>query len=175
LQEIRPLKFADLHVQPDEPAKFEAASCELLLAKIESLGAKHIDDLQNIAVSLEDFFEGNHCKPSIAANVDPPPPFDTIESWYEQLRAIRSREDVQNVVVAISMIEPYEDGRVGMWPYADTIWICSALDREAVAELVKPLDPDAVDDLSDVNDPEWSVKPPFSAPDGFRSYRVWWD
>jgi hypothetical protein len=73
-------KLSELYVEPDGPPDdFDRASCERLLRKIAELGAKDIGDLSNIAVSLEDFFEGNRSKHSIAANVVPAAPYDTAE------------------------------------------------------------------------------------------------
>ncbi len=127
-----------------------------------------------MVVSLEEFFNGNHSKFSIAANVDIAPPFDTTEAWVNHLMGIRDNDAVHDVVVGITMIEPYEDGRIGMWPYSDTIWIYSSLDRESVAKLVAPLEPDEVRDAL-LDYPNWDLTPPISAPEGFKTYWIWWD
>ena len=163
-----------LYVQPDQTEDFDKEACERLIATIAKAGAKTVVDMRNIAVSLEDFFVGNNGKHSIAANVQPAPPYDTAESWFALLKTIRSTKGVKDVVIGIAMIEPYDDGRVGMWPYSDTIWIYSSLDRESIASLVAPLEPDEVLDAS-INDPNWDLHPPFSASDGARPYWIWWD
>lgn len=171
-----PLRIDQLYVEPDKTDDFDRDACQRLLAGIATRGAETVEDVlhHRIVVSLEEFFEGNRCKHSIAANVDPSPPYDTAESWYELLKQIRAREDVEDVVVEISMVEPYADGRVGTWPCSDTIWIYSELDRDTIASLVAPLEPDEVRDAS-VNDPPWDLKPPFAARNGMRPYWVWWD
>ena len=169
------MRIDQLYVEPGENEDFDRGACERLLVAIAGRGAETVDDVLNyrIAVSLEEFFDGNRCKHSIAANVQLAR-YDTAESWYELLKQIRAREGVEDVVVGISMIEPYEDGRVRIWPYSDTIWIYSELDRDTVASLVAPLEPDEVRDAS-LNDPNWDLNPPFAARNGVRPYWVWWD
>ena len=173
-RDYKPLRIDHLFVEPDETEDFDREACERLIAKIAESGATTVDDVYSIAVSLEDFFEGNRCKHSIAANVVPEPPYDAAGAWYELLKRIRDTDGVANVLVAISMIEPYEGGRVGMWPYSDTIWIYSSLDRDTIASLVAPIDPDEVRDAS-VNDLNWDLTPPLAPIDGVRPYWVWWD
>jgi len=172
--DYKPLRIDDLFVEPDDIEDFDREVCERLIAKIAASGATTVDDVHNIAVSLEDFFDGNRCRHSIAANADPQPPYDTAGAWYQLLKRIRYTDGVHDVLVAISMIEPYEGGRVGIWPYSDTIWIYSSLDRDAVASLVAPIDPDEVRDAS-VNDSNWELTPPVAPTDGVRPYWVWWD
>lgn len=169
-----PIRIDQLFVEPDDTEDFDRDACERLIAKMAELGAVTVDDVHDILVSLEDFFDGNRFRYSIAANADPEPPYDTAEAWYELLKRIRNTDGIDNVLVAISMIEPYEGGRVGMWPYADTIWIYSSLDRHAVASLVAPIEPDEVRDAS-MNDPNWDVTPPVAPAEGVRPYWVWWD
>jgi hypothetical protein len=169
-----PFLFNQLYVEPNDTEDFEKEACQRLLDTIARAGASNVDDVNNITVSLEDFFNGNHCKHSIAANVEPAPPYDTANSWFQLLKKVRATEGVYDVLVAISMIEPYDDGRVGTWPYSDTIWIYSSLDRDTVASLVAPLEPDEVRDAS-LNDPCWDLTPPVRPCDGVRPYWVWWD
>lgn len=169
-----PLRIDQLFVQPDESEDFDREACERLLVKLSQLGATTVDEVYNICVELEDFFDGNRCKHSIAANVAPHPPYDTAAAWYEHLKQIRDLDGIEKVLVAIYMVEPYEDGRVGMWPYADTIWIYSSLNRDAVASLVSPIDPDEVRDAS-LNDDNYDLKPPLPHTDLVRPYWVWWD
>jgi hypothetical protein len=173
-QDYTPMPLSQLFVEPDDPADFDRESCEQLIRKMAESGAVTVDDVHNIPVGLEDFFDGNQCRYSIAANAEPAPPYDTASAWYEILKRIRDTDGVENVLVSISMIEPYQGGRVGMWPYSDTIWIYSSLDRDAIASLLTPICPDEVRDAS-LNDANWELKPPMSAADGVRPYWVWWD
>ncbi|MCG6154861.1 hypothetical protein [Rubinisphaera margarita] len=165
-----------LHVVPDQGEDFDIKACERLLDVIRSKGARTINDVfrMNIAVTIEDFFDGNRCKHSIAANVEPPSPFDSAEAWAIHLKTIRARRDVHDVLIPISMIEPYEDNRLGSWPYADSIWVYSSLPLDKVATLLKPLRPDELRDASQ-KDPDGTIVPPVPAPPGITPYWVWWD
>lgn len=172
--QYRPRPFSELYVELDAHEDCDAEACRKLLHKIESLGAKITDDLSSIAVTLEDFFEGNRTKHSIAANVIPPAPYDTALGWYEHLKGIRRMTGVADVLVSIYMIEPHSDGRIGSWPYADTVWIYSSLPESDIKQLVAPLDPDEVQ-VGCVNDAEFYLRPPCPPAPGSKAYLVWWD
>jgi hypothetical protein len=169
-----PIPLSQLYVEPDRAEDFDKQACERLIATIARAGVSSVADVHGICVSLEDFFIGNRCRHSIAANAILPPPYDRAESWYELLKTIQATPGVEDVFIQISMIEPDHDGRVGMWPYSDTIWIYSTLGRDAVAALVAPLESDEVRDTSSP-DPGWVLKPPFPASGDARAYWVWWD
>ena len=173
---IEDTRLADLHVRPEDGEDFDAETCKQLLDTLVKQGAENIGDVLRlgIRVTLEQFFTGNRCKHSIAANVCPDPPYDTAESWFDHLKSVRDHAQVQDVLVQIYMVEPYEDGHVGMWPYADTIWVYADLDQSSVASLLAPVDPNEVRDAS-VNDPNWDLKPPNDVPAGSTPYWVWWD
>lgn len=172
--EYHALEISKLYVKPDADEDFDPECCRKLLSKITSLGATHVDELNNIVVTLEDFFEGNRTKHSIAANVTPDPPYDTASAWYERLKSIRATHGVKDVLVAIYMIEPDEDGCVRSWPYADTIWIYSSLDQDEIEELLAPLEPDEIREGSP-EDSEYPVSPPRPPSPGVKAYWVWWD
>lgn len=173
---VEDTRLADLHIAPGDGEDFDAESCRQLLDSLVKEGAETVGDVLRlgIRVSLEQFFTGNRCKHSIAANVCPDPPYDTAESWFKHLKAVRSHEQVQDILVQISMVEPYEDGHVGIWPYADTIWVYSDLDQSTIASLLAAIDPDEIRDAS-ANDPNWDLKPPSDVPAGSTPYWVWWD
>lgn len=164
--------ISGLRVEPDPREDFDADACRRLLSSIAEAGITDINDLQNVTVSLEDFFVGNRTKHSIAANVEPPPPHDTAAGWFELLKSVRETEGIHDVRVAITMIEPYADGRVGMWPYSDTVWINASLGREEVAQRVEPLQPDEVGALAADAPPPLTPK---QAAPGTTWYVVWWD
>lgn len=168
------MRIDQLFVEPDSYADFDRDACERLLTRLEQLGATTIDEVQGLVVPLEDFFTGNRDKCSIAANVRPAPPYDTAQSWFELLKQIRATSGVTHVWVEIMQVEPYEDGRLGMWPFSDTVWIYSSLDRDKIAALVAPLEPDYVQDAS-LNDPNFDLKPPLPPEAGTRPYWIWWD
>lgn len=167
-------RLDQVYIEPDSHADFDPAACQRLIKKLSSLGANTVLDASGLAVSLEDFFEGNRCKHSIAGNVEPLPPYDTAAAWYELLKRVRATIGVENIWVEITDLEVYEDRRVGTWPYSDTIWIYSTLDQDQIAALVAPLEPGIVQDAS-LNDPNFDLQPPFPPTLGVRPYWVWWD
>ena len=114
-------------------------------------------------VSLEDFFEGNEDLGSIGCNLIEHPGIDT---FYEVLREIRQRPDVQDVLVAISQIDEYLD-----WPFSESLYIITSCSKERITEWVKPLQPDEIGE-------GWSGGRPPEAPEpkeGYKVYWVWWD
>lgn len=170
------LSFAAVTVQPDDGEDFESAACERLLAAIQSAGATDVLQMDRIAVSLEDFFEGNRCKHSLAANVLPPAPYDTLESWYKVLKTLRQQAGVRQVLVGITMIEPYEDGRLGAWPYSDQVWVYTAgtVTPDMITSALAPLEPDEITLTTDQPD-EWCERWPGVPQRGELIYSVWWD
>lgn len=115
-------------------------------------------------VSLEDFFEGNSDEGSIGCNLYPHP---GIKIFYVTLKAIRDREDVQDVLVEISAI----DDDVS-WPFSEFIWIISKAPKDKVFEWVKPLKPD------EINEGWGKAGKPSAAPEPkepMTVYGVWWD
>ncbi len=173
---IEDTHLVDLQVVPREREDFDAESCIQLLNTLAEQGAETVGDVLRlgIRVTLEQFFTGNRCKHSIAANVCPDPPFDTAQSWFNHLKSVRDHERVQDVLVQVYMVEPYEDGHVSMWPYADTIWVYSDLAQSTIESLLAPIDPDKVCDASK-NDPKSDLRPPADVPAGSTPYWVWWD
>ncbi len=165
--------LTSLTVKPDNDES-DADACSRLLQLIEETGVKTLNDANHIPISIEDFFHGNRAKHSIAANCEPPPPFDNITAWYEHLKFIRSNENVHDVFVEILMIEPDEDGSLRIWPYSDTVWIYSSLDISVITDLLLPLEPDEIRDSS-VKDGNWSANPPIPVPEGIKPYCIWWD
>ena len=115
-------------------------------------------------VSLEDFFEGNHDEGSIGCNVIPYP---GPARFYDVLKSIRSKENVQEVLIVIHSIEDEE-----YWPFSESIWILAQASESEVMEWMKPLKPSEI----------WqgwgkAGKPP-AAPEpaeGMTVYGLWWD
>ena len=133
-----------------------------MIAKIEAQGAPSPDS--EVVVSLEDFFTGNDDLGSIGCNLgDEQPP---ISEFYRVLKVIRSRPEVQDVLVRI-----YEYDDPSSWPYTDAVYIITSAPPEKVAEWVAPLKPDEVH-------PEWMYGKPPAAPEaesGMTPHTVWWD
>ena len=115
-------------------------------------------------VSLEDFFEGNQDEGSIGCNIIPYPGLD---QFYGVLKSIRSRDNVQDVLIVIHSVEDEES-----WPFSESIWILTTASEAEVLEWMKPLKPDEI----------WqgwgkAGKPP-AAPDptdGMLVFGLWWD
>jgi hypothetical protein len=135
---------------------------EKLIAKIEAQGAPSSDN--EVVVSLEDFFNGNEDPGSIGCNLgDEQPP---IAEFYGVLKAIRSRQDVQDVLVRI-----YEYDDPSSWPYTDTVYIITSASTDQVESWVESLKPSEIY-------PEWMYGKPAAAPEpkaGMTPHSVWWD
>ena len=118
----------------------------------------------DVVVSLEDFFEGNQDDGSIGCNLIPYP---GLERFYEVLKAIRSRDEVQDVLIVINSIDDEES-----WPFSESILILAHASELQVLEWMKDLEPTEI----------WqgwgeAGKPP-AAPDptdGMVVYGLWWD
>jgi hypothetical protein len=135
---------------------------EKLIAKIEAQGAPSSDN--EVVVSLEDFFSGNEDLGSIGCNLGEEQP--PISEFYRLLKAIRSKPEVQDVLVRI-----YEYDEPSSWPYTDTVYIITSAPTDQVEQWVAPLKPDAIY-------PEWMYGKPAAAPEpkaGMTPHSVWWD
>ena len=124
--------------------------------------------------TLEEFFEFNWDEHSLAPNKagDGRPP---IAECYKILRDIRSRPQVQDVLVAIHET-PYADEPLDadIWPDSDTVYVLSSASRDEVSDWTSALHPDEIGE-------NWScgtgVKPK-AAPDPLPQMKVfalWWD
>ena len=161
--------------QTEAAANFDTAARERLIEKIaEQFGT--VAEFQHFleagcaigerrpAVSLEDFFEGNTDYGSIGCNLTP---MLGPARFYSTLKGIRDRDDVQDVLVEISMIE--DDS---MWPFSESIWIISSASQQEVWKWMQPLKPDEIwEGWGDAGKPR-------AAPDpqpGMKVYGLWWD
>ena len=81
-------------------------------------------------VSLEDFFSENYDSGSIGCNLAQHP---GPQEFFRVLQEIRSRPDVQDVLVAVS--EVVEQDRE-TWPFSDTVYIFASAGREDVTNWV---------------------------------------
>lgn len=122
-------------------------------------------------VSLEDFFEGNEDRYSIATNLG-----DTkhpgIPAIHKVLESIRARSDVQDVLLEVQDC-PFPDQAQDSdeWPTSNTFFILTAASLDVVKDLVRPLHTDLVHEGWNV---QGRVKTP-SLDQGMRPVRVWWD
>ena len=89
-------------------------------------------------VSLEEFFEGNNDYGSIGCNLDDPQakpplpvpywPHPSPQGFYEILRAVRERQEVQDVLVEVSDTDVGEED----WPFSELVYI---LTTESIGEV----------------------------------------
>lgn len=136
---------------------------ENLVAKIEAQRAASEPDGE-LVVSLEDFFTGNDDLGSIGCNLGDDQP--SIQDFFETLKEIRSKPQVQDVLVRI-----YDYDDPASWPYTDTVYVLTSAPLDEVEEWVAPLHPDEVH-------VEWMYGKPGAAPEmkkGVTPFSVWWD
>jgi len=91
-------------------------------------------------VTLEHFFDGNTEPGSIGCNLIAHP---GIPKFYKVLKEVRSRADVQDVLVFIADT-PEENGTDRA--FSDRIYILSSASKAAVADWLKSLSPDPIED-----------------------------
>jgi hypothetical protein len=117
-----------------------------------------------LLVSLEAFFEGNQDLGSIGCNLEEHP---GVERFYDVLRSIRARPDVQDVRVAISDPMEGEDA----WPFSDLVYVVTQASGDEVARWLAPLEPEPVEEGFWEDPPV----PPLRPHPGHKAYAVWWD
>lgn len=131
---------------------------DLLKSKTTSVG-----QYPGPTVSLEDFFEGNDGTGSIGCNLFFHP---GIDNFFRTLIAVRSRDDVQDVLVEIKdLVDEYS------WPFADTVFVLTSMAAENLRKLVSALKPDEVGEF-----PSESI--PKDLPclqEDMRILSIWWD
>jgi hypothetical protein len=133
---------------------------ESLVSKIVAQNCRPGDAI----VSLEDFFTGNTDRGSIGCNLGKQQP--AISQFYQVLREIRERPNVQNVFVRICEFDDAQS-----WPYSDTVYVLTSASLDEVSQWVQALMADEVND-------GWMYGPPPKAPplkSGIMPYSVWWD
>lgn len=114
-------------------------------------------------VSLEDFFEGNDDVGSIGCNLSEHP---GVDRFYRIFQGIRSRSDVQDVLVEIrDLVDEHS------WPFTDTIFVLTSMDQQEMEKLVAELNPDEVGQF-----PQTAIPTDLPAlKNGMKVLGVWWD
>lgn len=144
---------------------FDAEKRRLLVAKILTVGNPNDQATPLPLVSVAEFFDGNNDEGSIGCNLNDHP---GMRVFQETLEAIRQRPEVQDVLVAISEVQPEDDAT---WPFAEVVFVLTSADQAEVETWVKPLQPDSVSvgwhAFRRVR--EQPLKP------GMKAYLVWWD
>ncbi len=137
---------------------------EVLIEKIRSQGFSLSPSFLPV-VSLEDFFEGNKDPGSIACNlIEHPGP----QHFFEHLLTIRSKANVQDVLVEIYEVE---ENNPTVWPFSERVYVLTDASVEDVSDWMRLLKPDEIDEGY------FQGKSP-AAPElreGMRVYAVWWD
>ena len=132
---------------------------------IEILKAKEIPVGQHPGptVLLEDFFEGNDDLGSIGCHLILHP---GIDKFYQTFIEIRSRSDVQDVLVEIKdLVDEHS------WPFSDTVFVLTSMSKDSLRKLVAKRKPDEVGQFSADSTPR--DLPPLK--DGMKILGVWWD
>ena len=136
-------------------------------AFIEKCRAAGVDRGVLLAVSLEEFFDGNDDPGSLCCNITDHP---AMPALYGALDAIRRRDDVQDVLVVVREIIDENT-----WPFSSDVYVITTLGLEDAADMVhahlpEEAWPDSID--------QPSGPAPVGLPMPERSAHVfdlWWD
>jgi hypothetical protein len=132
-----------------------------LVNRVKALRCSLPADRSLPIVTLEEFFVGNDDYGSIGCNLEP---MLGPQYFYEALKSIRLRPNVQDVLVEVVEIE---EEVAAMWPFADRVYVLTDGTLDDVSNWAAPIQPDAVEDTS-----ENSVR---ALQRGFKCYSLWWD
>jgi hypothetical protein len=121
-----------------------------------------------VAVTLEQFFEGNDCDWCIAPNRPDEVPLDTVRQVLFDLRA---HPDVHDVRVELDVLE-FQDFPDDEWPYASGVAVITTLLPKEVDALTADADTEASGGPAAGAD--WLVDAP-TVPEGHHYVGVWWD
>ena len=130
-----------------------------LTAKIKALGFPG----KEIAVTVDDFFEGNAEPGSIGPNIYPSQP--SPKEFHDKLNDLKNTDKVVDILVRIADVEDLG------WPYTDTVYFITDMTKEELAANLMDLFPDEIYD-------DWMYGKPVNAPaikEGMKVYSVWWD
>ena len=118
-------------------------------------------------VTLEEFFEGNDDSGSSAIGCNLVPQLSS-QFFYEKLKQIRSRPDVEDVLVEIIEVEEQD---LSMWPFSDRVYVFTKATKDQVATWAAALRPDTVDEGFTNGKPSYLPEPKPSV----KAYSLWWD
>ena len=136
-------------------------------ALVEHARARGGDSTQ-VAVTLEQFFEGNDCEWCIAPNRDEAMPLETVR---RVLFELRERPEVHDVRVELDVLEfqTYPDDE---WPCASGVAVITTLMPEEVDAMT--VDAETEPSGGPAASVDWLVDAP-AVPDGHHYVGVWWD
>ena len=121
-----------------------------------------------VAVTLEQFFEGNDCEWCIAPNRPEDVPLDTVR---RVLFELREHPEVHDVRVELDVLE-FQDFPDDEWPYASGVAVVTTLLPEEVDAMT--IDADTESSGGPAASAEWLVDGPV-VPQGHHYVGVWWD
>lgn len=125
-------------------------------------------------ISVDRFFDGNRDIGSIGCNLNNHP---GLETFYEILKSVESRDDVEQVWMRITDWTDTDD--LNEWAFCDTVFFIGAIDVAVLQDILKPLQPELpIEDTANLNDDNFLHQlmddlPPIK--DGQRILWVWWD
>lgn len=123
-------------------------------------------DTDEVAVSVEEFFDGNDDATSIAAGHAHSPSLTTIR---RVLDGLRTHPGVHEVYLEVEKLR-WPEYPAGKWPYAHRAHVITTLDPPQVDELAADSDPAPASAV----EPDGAA-PGHDAPPGFRYIEVGWD
>lgn len=143
--------------------KSDAALRQQLMDKIKQ---QQLENEVELVVSVDDFFTGNEDYGSIGCNLTP-----TLgpQVFYEQLKTVYSRPDVQDVLVEIRDTNENDPNPL-VWPFSDQIYIVTSAPHEEVVKWLARLKPDEVEPTY-IDTRVQSIE----LESGMEIYRAWWD
>jgi hypothetical protein len=116
---------------------------------------------KEVAVTMDDFFEGNNDMASIGVNLYPHQPGP--QEFYEVFKEIKALEKTEDIYVRIS------DAEEGEWFYTDAVYIVGNWTAEEIKEIVKDLKPDEIYE-------GWMYGKPVNIPQtNNKVLSLWWD
>lgn len=118
---------------------------------------------REVAVSVDDFFDGNEDDGSIGANLYPEQP--SLKTFYDIFKTMLASDSVENIFIRIVDAEDTD------WFYSDTVYVVGDATLEEVTEMLKELHPTEI--YSD-----WMYGKPVNIPNvntNKNIYSVWWD
>ena len=123
-------------------------------------------DTGQVAVTVDEFFDGNDDTQSIAAHATHQPSLTTIRRVLEGLRAHPAVHDVYLEVEQLKFPQ-YPDGS---WPYANNVAVVARLGAHELDELAVEAAPDPANEV----DAE-AIFPGHEVPPGYRHFEMGWD
>ncbi|GAA2747475.1 hypothetical protein GCM10009868_37120 [Terrabacter aerolatus] len=121
-----------------------------------------------VAVTLEQFFDGNDCEWSIAPNRPEDMPLESVQ---RVLLDLREHPDVHDVRVELDVLE-FQDFPDDEWPFASGVAVITTLQPDEVDAMT--VDADTESSGGPAAHADWLVDAP-TVPEGHHYVGVWWD